>query len=75
MSTRSRSPSFSSTFSRWRSTVFGLIISTSPISREVRPSAISFTTSVSRGESGSKGPPASRVRSRWLRMSALTAAG
>jgi hypothetical protein len=48
-------PELSRMFARWRSTVFLLITSVSAISSLVCPSAISLTTSCSRGVSGSSG--------------------
>jgi hypothetical protein len=63
-------------FARWRSTVFFEITSVAAISSLVFPSAISLTTSCSRGVSGSSGTVSPlRARSRWSRISAVTAAG
>jgi hypothetical protein len=63
-------------FARWRSTVFSLIDSVSAISRLMKPSATSFTTSDSRGDSGSAGGSSpDRLRSRCSRISARTAPG
>src|SRR6266511_1611656 len=68
-------PSFSRMLARCRSTVLTEITSSAAISLEVCPSAMSLTTSSSRGVSTSNSPPSRSVLLTKSRTSAVTAEG